>query len=659
MNSEYTSLEDLKQVFDTLASCMTEALIVVNTKGQFVMVNLSAIEMFGLEEEPNKPEMAKYYGAFHLDEKTFYKKEELPSYRALNGENVKDEIIFIRNSKKPNGVYACANAKPILNSGKEIIGAVIVATNITEQKKRETEIQRNKDLLEQSQQMAQIGYWEIDLIQNTLEWSKETKIIHEVGSDFIPDLETGINFYDEDSKPIITKLVEDGIIKNKSWDIKLGIITAKGNHKWVRSIGRPYIGKQGVEKVVGVFQDITKDKLAEDQLIKNEKEIKKLNAQLEEKIELRTKELSKTKQDYQKLYNEAPDMMASIDTSKLTIIDCNQTVCDYLGYSKEELINQSFLNLYHSESYSIVKKAIQQFKKDGEIKNQRLYLKKKNGEKLPVTLNTSAIKDASGNIIQANSIWRDITQLEKVEKELKFLNNELENRVLKRTEELQKVNEELEEFAYMTTHDLKSPISNIRGHIEILELEMNTSSNPVIGQSIHWMKDSIEKAESNIQSIIKVAQIREPASSITTDVSLNKIIKQVIEDINFEKAKISISTDRDYRISFNEKNIYSIIQNLISNSIKYKKSDTTAVINIKVFDNNEYTCVSISDNGLGINLDMNQANLFGMFKRLHDHVEGSGIGLYLVKRMLDAAGGKIEVESKLNEGSTFTVFFKK
>ena len=382
MNSEYTSLEDLKQVFDTLASCMTEALIVVNTKGQFVMVNLSAIEMFGLEEEPNKPEMAKYYGAFHLDEKTFYKKEELPSYRALNGENVKDEIIFIRNSKKPNGVYACANAKPILNSGKEIIGAVIVATNITEQKKRETEIQRNKDLLEQSQQMAQIGYWEIDLIQNTLEWSNETKIIHEVEPDFIPDLETGINFYDEDSKPIITKIVEDGIIKNKSWDIKLGIITAKGNHKWVRSIGRPYVGKQGVEKVVGVFQDITKDKLAEDQLIKNEKEIKKLNAQLKEKIELRTKELSKTKQDYQKLYNEAPDMMASIDTNKLTIIDCNQTVCDYLGYSKAELVNQSFLNLYHSDSYNIVKRAIQQFKKEGEIKNQRLYLKKKNGEKL-------------------------------------------------------------------------------------------------------------------------------------------------------------------------------------------------------------------------------------------------------------------------------------
>jgi PAS domain S-box-containing protein len=642
---------------------MNEALIVVNKAGQFIKINAAAIEIFGLEEGPKKPEMAKYYGAFKTDEKTLYTKEELPSFRALNGEEINNEIIFIRNSKKPLGVYSSVNAKPIFNDKKEVIGAVITATNITNQKIREIELQRNKDLLEQSQQMAQVGYWEVDLIEKTVQWSDETKAIHEVPHNYIPNLEEGINFYDEASKPIISEVIGKAINDFKSWDVKLGIITAKGNHKWVRSIGKPHKGKNGIEKIVGVFQDFTKDKLAEETLIQNEIKIKELNARLEEKIDLRTKELSKTKQNYKKLYNEAPDMMASIDTKSLTIINCNQTACDILGYTKEELIDHPFLNLYHPDSHEDVQKAIDNFRSTGGIRNQRLHLRKKNGEKFPVTLNASAVRDNEGKIVQTNSIWRDITQLEKVENELKFLNSELEGRVIRRTEELQKVNEELEEFAYITTHDLKSPISNIKGHLSILQLELGESNTPIIDQTIHWMNNSLEQAESNIQSIIKVAQIREPASKITEEINLNNSLNDVIDaiknDITIEKSQINLLVDDSIPVVFNRNNLYSIFHNIITNAIKYKKLDVTSIIDIKVFDQNEYTCVSITDNGLGIDLQKNESNLFGMFKRLHDHIEGSGIGLYLVKRMMEAAGGKIEVTSELNVGSTFTLYFNK
>lgn len=662
MISEYTSLDDLNRIFNTLASCMNEALMVVNRKGDLIKVNDSAFEMFGLEKEPNRLEMAKYYGVFHLDEKTLYTQSELPSQRALKGEVIKGEIIFIRNSSKPNGVYASTNAEAILNDKNEIIGAVVIATNITDQKVREIELQRNKELLEQSQQMAQIGYWEVDLVENTVHWSNETRKIHEVDDDFVPNLEEGINFYDEHSKPLITEVVQKAIVENIGWDVKLGIISAKGNHRWVRSIGKPYKGKDKVEKILGVFQDITEDKSAEDKLIQNEKEIKALNAQLEEKIELRTKELSKTKQDYKKLYNEAPDMMASVEAKTLTITSCNQTLCDILGYTKKELIHQSFLILYHPDSHNEVFAAIENFKLNGKIKTPRLYLKKKDGDKLLVTLNATVIRDNNGRLLETNSTWRDITQLEKVESELKILNSELEHRVIERTEELQKVNEELEEFAYITTHDLKAPISNIKGHLGILEIEMEESQDPIVAKTIHWIKDSIEKAEANIQSIIKVAQLREPASKITTDINLNDIINQVITDIktdiHIENVQIHYFKTELF-VKFNLKNMYSILYNIITNSIKYKQLNLDPIIKIKVFDQNEYTCVIISDNGLGMDLETNGDKLFGMFKRLHDHIEGNGIGLYLVKRMVEAAGGKIEVKSQPNVGTAFTLYFKK
>ncbi|WP_224995492.1 ATP-binding protein, partial [Cesiribacter sp. SM1] len=122
---------------------------------------------------------------------------------------------------------------------------------------------------------------------------------------------------------------------------------------------------------------------------------------------------------------------------------------------------------------------------------------------------------------------------------------------------------------------------------------------------------------------------------------------QVIIKESFEIEKLTIA----------KASLRSIIYNLISNAIKYHSPKRPPHINISTYQENDYTILSIKDNGLGLNNDQ-QAKLFHMFKRFHSHVEGTGIGLYIVKRTMDNINGKIKIESRLNEGTELKLYFK-
>jgi signal transduction histidine kinase len=121
-------------------------------------------------------------------------------------------------------------------------------------------------------------------------------------------------------------------------------------------------------------------------------------------------------------------------------------------------------------------------------------------------------------------------------------------------------------------------------------------------------------------------------------------------------AEIDIHLDCP-QVHFSKKNLQSILYNLLSNALKYRSSERELFVRISCYSNQSHHLLTIEDNGLG--MDMRQEEkIFALFKRLHTHVEGTGIGLYIVKKMLENGGGKIEVESKLGVGSTFKVYFK-
>jgi signal transduction histidine kinase len=174
------------------------------------------------------------------------------------------------------------------------------------------------------------------------------------------------------------------------------------------------------------------------------------------------------------------------------------------------------------------------------------------------------------------------------------------------------------------------------------------------------MANSIDRLKSTISNLTQIAKAQKEdaekemvsISNIVEEVStdLDKIIKD--NEVVLEK---SIEVDN---IAIAPKNMRSIIYNLLSNAIKYRSQERIPKVVIETKSADYYLEISVRDNGIGIN-ENNLQKMFQMFKRFHTHVEGTGIGLYIVKRMVENAGGKIEVESKIDVGTTFRVYLPK
>lgn len=563
--------------------------------------------------------------------------------------------------RKPNRLNE-DQKKALASVSRQVIVQVDLSRVIKNQSEREFEIKKDTELLELSQSLASLGHWVVDLKEGSVFWSAETRAIHEVDESYEPNLSEGINFYDELSRPIIAETIELAIKEKKGWDVKLGIWTAKGNHKWVRATGKVYLEEGKVTKLFGVFQDITEEKIELDKLLQRENSISELNSDLEGLIQEKTIELKRTKKSYQELYDNAPDMMLSIDVKTKKVIECNAKLLNTLGFEKTEFIGKTLKEIYHKKDHSKLNKVLKSLIEKKKVDDERLTILTKDGNKIPISLSATTVANENGEVISTNSIWRDITELVKAENLLKKANSMLEQRVFERTLELKKAKSELEEFTYIATHDLKSPLASIKGHLEIIEAEIE-SSNETIKRSLFWINDSINLAEYKIQSITDVARLKLEDSVNREEINLFGLIRKVksklTQDINNKIKNFKIRAETDVTLVSNKQYLETVLNNLIHNAVKYKREEVDLSISIEIKQDENFFRILVSDNGLGIDLTKDKDRLFKMFSRLHDHVEGAGMGLYFSKKMIEHLGGKIEINSQLGEGSTFTIILPK
>jgi signal transduction histidine kinase len=228
---------------------------------------------------------------------------------------------------------------------------------------------------------------------------------------------------------------------------------------------------------------------------------------------------------------------------------------------------------------------------------------------------------------------------------------------------LANANFDLDNFVYTASHDLKSPISNIEGLIDVLSLSLSKENldRAEINQILGMMKSSLNRFSTTIQDLTAIVEIdkdSEDESSEALDLfEIIGAVKQDLQSLIVETgAKIEVVAEERDIAGFSRKNLKSIISNLISNAIKYRSADRDPLIRVEMVRQGAKTHLSILDNGLGIPAGKEQ-RIFTMYQRLHNHVEGSGIGLYIVKRMVDKANGQILVESTLGQGTKFTIVF--
>lgn len=251
-------------------------------------------------------------------------------------------------------------------------------------------------------------------------------------------------------------------------------------------------------------------------------------------------------------------------------------------------------------------------------------------------------------------------ELARAEEALRETNLELEERINQRTEELRKqnlelkkTNTDLDNFIYTASHDLKAPIANIEGLVSALQESQSQK------EILKLINDSISRFKNTLFDLTEISRAQREIYS-REQVSLEGILEDIIIVLKDQIEKKRAKIDSDFQVHsifFSKKNFRSILYNLISNALKFTSTDTPPLILIKSYRLPEWIIVSVSDNGLGIKQE-HQEKIFQMFKRVHNHVEGTGIGLYIVKRIMENSEGKIEVESKEDRGATFKLYFK-
>jgi signal transduction histidine kinase len=264
-------------------------------------------------------------------------------------------------------------------------------------------------------------------------------------------------------------------------------------------------------------------------------------------------------------------------------------------------------------------------------------------------------KDELGSLTEAFN--QMLMQIETQNHALSRLNQSQKEQV----DELQKINSDLDNFIYTASHDLKAPISNIEGLILSLKEEVKDFKNKPVEEMLGMIELSIQRFKNTILDLTEITKIQKQIEVEINLVNFEELLNDILVDsqniITANNAQINIELNGCKELKFSRKNIRSIIYNLVSNAIKYRSPDRRPVVSIRTEIMNEFCVISVKDNGLGLAPEQKE-KIFQMFKRFHDHVEGTGIGLYIVKRIVENAGGKIEGESEKGKGSEFKVYLK-
>ncbi|WP_299826576.1 ATP-binding protein [uncultured Pontibacter sp.] len=221
----------------------------------------------------------------------------------------------------------------------------------------------------------------------------------------------------------------------------------------------------------------------------------------------------------------------------------------------------------------------------------------------------------------------------------------------------EKLHRNYENIIHSISHDIKGPLSNMEGLIRILEEAPNSEED--YSQIIKMLRESVDNLRNTVEDLADINNDTDFAKEAER-VSFGNVIEDAMlalrDKIAETDAKIRTKIG-EAEVSFSRKNVRSIIYNLLSNAIKYQKPGIAPEITITTQKCGKYILLKVSDNGLGI-AENEKQSIFNRYTRLHDTVEGTGIGLFIVKGMVENMGGKIEVESKVGEGATFMVYFR-
>jgi PAS domain S-box-containing protein len=470
--------------------------------------------------------------------------------------------------------------------------------------------------------------WDWKIQEDSLTWNKGIEVIFgysqdEVGSSSNWWFE---KIHPEDSIKMSVKLYSFIEQKTENWQDQYRFKCADGNYKYVLDRGFLLKDEEGKAiRMIGAIQDITKQKEEEQRL----KLLETVITQSKDSI----------------IITEAD----SKNTRIPKIIYVNPAFSIMSGYHADEIIGKT-PNIFKgpNSDKQEYKKLITALKKKEECLIETISYKK-NKEEYWVRFSMIPIYNTENELSHWISIQRDVSEEKKQEKEKEQLIRELTQN-----------NKDLKQFSYITSHNLRAPLSNLTGLLNLIE------DIPIENQELKEILNGFSKSthllNDTINDLVKVIIIKDNPSIQKEAVPLKEIFENVFSQLSFQielyKPIIKLNFEKVSVLNTNKAYFESILINLLTNSLKYKSENKKLKITISANKTDDTVYLIFKDNGIGIDLERNRDKVFGLYQRFHNYPDSKGLGLYLVKSQVETMGGTITIESEVNKGTTFTLTFK-
>ena len=352
--------------------------------------------------------------------------------------------------------------------------------------------------------------------------------------------------------------------------------------------------------------------------------------------------------DHKAIYENSSILQRTVDRNG-KILSCNNAYVKKLGYTKKEVIGNSIFVHTAEKSLSVLKSELKKWKKDYEVSNKEIWLKRKNGVIFLTLLNTTPILDTKGKLVGRNASFIDLTNIYRARDKIK----EREKDLAKQLDELKKLNLIKDEFLIMITHELKTPLAPIKGYVDILLSEALGSLNATQKERLEIIRSSANSLLKLISDILDSQKIELGQLVLHKEIlSLSQIIIETMDKMrpSSDRKGIIITKDLGSTLfcSCDKIRIEQVISNIIANALDFTPKDTGKIA-IKSYRAGNDAKIIIKDNGVGISKnDLEQIfvkfyQVDTKFTREHG---GTGLGLSVCKGIMENHGGKIWAESE-------------
>ena len=631
----------------------------------------------------------------------------------------------------------------------------VLLVDISQRKKEERKHHRVRRMLEQTNEVARVGGWEMDLSQNKLYWSAVTKAIHKLPEDFIPKSEDAIQFYKEGKNRDRIKESLSALIKEKTpFADEFQIIDKEGNEVWVFVTGKGEWSDGRCVRMFGSIQDISERKRTEAQLQESETKFRSFVENLNDIIFTldrngNFKYITPNSQDIlgykmeqmigasfgavvhrddlaacfhyiEKAFNNEPyrdpinyrvmhadgkwrwyaakgrifqsdgeslflgvardvtkeksieeSLIASekqafdlaksykniLDSQNVFIIKtdmqgfytyANEHFKYFFGFG-DEVVGVNSMSTIHPDDHAKAVETVHKCLAEPNVPHEVIIRKPtRDGSMKGGRWEFRAITNANGEPIEILCVGYDISE-------------QLEN--LERAQTLLKItsdqNFKLKSFSHIVSHNIRSHSANL---ISLAEFISETQDEEEKNNFINMLKISTQKLEETIRNLSDIINIEESTDKTKEPLRLHHEVNKALQSLNASIFQLQVEVDNnvpeDLYIHAVPTYLDSILLNMLSNAIRYRSPDRPCHIKISTERNANYIILSISDNGLGIDLSKHAHKLFGMYKTFHGNEDARGFGLYITKTQIEAMGGKIDVESEVGIGTTFKIYFR-